>query len=304
MLEQMVHLGRWTLVLSGIAAMLASPSFAATFLGLDTATQDQIDRVGFEITAGNGTYTDSLDQLDFTANATNIDAAPTAPPGPSTTRLEIGGAPGGGTPGSVIVHTDLASENLAFLFNAGPGDDFFQYDATLVGRAGVDDITLTSAIGGGAPEQDGRTLITGEIIGTVAISITFSSLSGPFGTPAVTGSFSVNGGDDATFESIFGGTGDMADIFAALISSSPPTAALISDGFMFSTRDDGAGGSLLTACAAGITCTGAVTGQDDFTFAGNGEITPNNAAPFVPEPGTGLLVSLGLVGLAIRRRSA
>lgn len=42
-----------------------------------------------------------------------------------------------------------------------------------------------------------------------------------------------------------------------------------------------------------------LTLNEDFDFSGTGIITPSAAAPFVPEPGTLLLVGLGLAGLGV-----
>jgi hypothetical protein len=42
-----------------------------------------------------------------------------------------------------------------------------------------------------------------------------------------------------------------------------------------------------------------LTLNEDFDFSGTGVITPNAAAPFVPEPGTLLLVGFGLAGLGV-----
>ena len=42
--------------------------------------------------------------------------------------------------------------------------------------------------------------------------------------------------------------------------------------------------------------------NSDFTFSGSGILTPVSAAPFVPQPSTGLLVGLGILGLAVRAR--
>jgi hypothetical protein len=295
-------MGRRILVAATLATLATSPAEAASFLGLDTATGDEIDSIGFVIDPNSGTYFESSGQLDFTAKATNIDAHATIPVDTlPTTRHEISGSPGGGTNGAVDVNVDVDSETLSWAGAGAGGSNWFNYQATLEGRASDIDITLTSAVGGALPEQDGRTLITGEILGLMTIDVFFNDVTGLFGTLDVTGTFQVTGGDPV-FMSIFGNAGDLAKLFTDLISSIPDTSTLLADGHLFSTRDDGSEGSLLAACAAGVTCTGSVVGTQDFTFGGQGEIIPDSPSAFVPEPGTGLLLGLGLCGFAGLRR--
>lgn len=281
------------------ATLVASQAQAVTFLGLDSDDGHQIDNIGFLIQGdcgggsdGCGVFVDSTDELDIAAEAANIDATPTTPPGPVEVLTEISG-------GIIDVNLDITSETVQHF-----GGGFFEYQAIFSGRAGETDVSLFAPTGGPAPEQDGRLLISGEITTTAVFSIFFSPAGG-ITSLSFNGDFTVTGGD-ATFQDVFGDDGDLATIVGSVITSNPTTNALLADGYVFSDRDDGSGGNELTACAAafpgGGFCSGVVTGQTaDFDFEGNGEIIPDFSPAFVPEPGTAMLVGIGLVGLASRK---
>jgi hypothetical protein len=272
-----------------LGAVLLAPAAQADFLGLQTG--DLIDTMGYTITPGNGVFDDSADTLDVSAQADDI----------TTTGFEVLTEINGG---AIEVNLDLAGETLIFQ-GSFSGTYVYNYTATFTGRAGVDDITLSAPTGGPLPEQDGRLLISGEILTAVSVSISFDTL-GLLGTPTTTfgGTFAVTGGD-ATFQQAFGMMGDLADIIGITTTSSPGVATLLTDGFLFSQRDTDLGAGGCGSLGVGQECVGNVIGQGgSYTFGGNGEVVPQSPAPFVPEPTTFTMLGLGLVGWAAlgRRR--
>jgi hypothetical protein len=270
------------------ATLALAPGANADFLGLETG--DLIDTMGYTITPPGGSFVDSADTLDIDAFATDITT--TSP----EVLTEING-------GDIEVNLDLSGETLTFLGTAGPSF-VYSYVAQFTGRAGVDDIVLQSPTGGPNPEQDGRDLVIGEIISVATVSVAFDTL-GLLGPPTLTigGTFSVTGGD-ATFLQAFGNVGSLADIVGISSSSTPSLAVLLADGFLFSSRTTDLTGTGCGGQAPNTTCNGTVINQNgSFTFGGNGEIQPQNAAPFVPEPTTFSLVAFGLIaGAAAGRR--
>jgi hypothetical protein len=267
-------------LLVAAAFFLLAPAAQADFLGLQTG--DVIDTIGYTIPAAGGSFVDAADTLDIDAFADDI----------TTTFPEVLTEIGGG---DIEVNLDLSGETLTFLGPAGPSFAY-SYVATFTGRAGVDDITLRAPTGGPLPEQDGRDLITGEII-SASVTVTFDTL-GFLGPPSLTigGTFNVSGGD-ATFMSAFGGVGDLADIVGISSSTVPTVATLLADGFLFSNRSTDLTGTGCGGQTPGTTCAGTVIDQTgSFTFSGNGEVSPQTPAPFVPEPTTFTLLSFGLIG--------
>ncbi|MEE3330466.1 MAG: PEP-CTERM sorting domain-containing protein, partial [Myxococcota bacterium] len=281
---------RGLLCMSAVLALASSSTASASFLGLENG--DVIDRIGFTINSGGAVFTDTAaatgDSLAITASADDI----------TTTTPEVLTDI---NTGMIDITLSVDSETIVYL-GSGGGFDFFTYTAIFSGD-GVDPVKIYAPTGGPAPEQDGRLLVSGAFVTSPnpSLSITFST--NPFGTPTFTftGTFDVTGGD-STFLQAFGNTGELADVIAASTSSIPSLAGLMTDGHLFSQRDDGMGGNLLLSCAGGGTCTGTITGQQSWNASGTGEIRPQNAAPFVPEPGTFLMVSIGLIGLGLRNR--
>jgi hypothetical protein len=271
------------------AVLVLAPVAQADFLGLQTG--DVIDTIGYTITPPGGAFVDAADTLDIAAFATDI----------TTTSPEVLTELNGG---DIEVHLDLSSEALTFLGTAGPSF-VYSYVATFTGRAAVDDIVLRSPTGGPDPEQDGRDLVIGEILSVATVSVAFDTL-GILGPPTLTigGTFNVTSGD-ATFLSAFGMVGSLADIVGISSSSVPSVATLLADGFLFSSRTTNLTGTGCGGQSPNTPCNGVVVNQNgSFTFGGNGEIQPQNAAPFVPEPSTFSLISFGLLGWAAvgRRR--
>lgn len=277
---------RTLLSLSAALVFASSTTASATFLGLDTG--DLIQSVGFSIPGGGVSFTDTAATTGdvLTISAAADDVTTTTP----VVLTEISG-------GVIDITLAVDSETLTSF-----GFGFFQYDAVLSG-VGASPVNIYAPTGGPAAEQDGRLLASGDFSTspTSTLSVIFD-VNGGAPTFTVAGTFDVTGGD-ATFLQGFGMVGDLADILAVSSSSAPDLATLLADGHLFSERDDGAGGNLLTACAASITCSGAITGTQSWSGSGSGEIRPQSAAPFVPEPGTGILMSLGLLGLGVRARS-
>ena len=277
---------RYLLSLSVVLVLASSTTAGASFLGLTTG--DVIDTVGLTIDAGGAVFTDTAattgDSLAITATADDITT--TTP----SVLSEINS-------GAINILLSVDSESLTSL-----GFGFFQYDAVFSGN-GVNPVELYAPTGGPAAEQDGRLLVAGDFLTTPNSSLTVVFDSAGFVAPTFSffGTFDVTGGD-ATFLQAFGSVGNLADILAVSTSSIPDLATLLADGYLFSERDDGAGGNLLTACAATVTCSGAFTGTQSWNASGTGEIVPQLPSTFVPEPGTFLMVSLGLVGLGVRGR--
>lgn len=274
---------------AGLAAFAASPAGAVSFLGLDPG--DVIATIGFTIGNAQASFDDVNDTFDIDAEADDITTTAGSPGGPEVLQ-QIGG-------GLVRARFDLAAESLTY-FGAG----FFDYQATFTGRAGTNDVEIYSPATGNLPEQDGRLLVPGEFLSdNFVVSIFFTPFANFLPTFSIFGTFNVVAGGDATFKQAFGQTGGLADILGAAGESLPPTLALVSDGWLFSVRDTN-----ILACATqanGSACAGSILNDGgSFTVvSGTGEIVPQNPSPFVPEPGTGLLLGGGLLGLlAVARR--
>ncbi len=269
---------------AGLIGALAFGSPAqATYFGLDVG--DEIDTVGFTIDSPNGVFNDVTDELDIVAEADDITTTTAAVLG------EINGGP-------ITVGMDLASEQLVH-----DGFGFFTYTAAFTGRLGGADITLTAPVNASLPEAGGQLLMSGNFLVTnLALEIEFAPAFSIFGTPVFTGTFNVIGGDSA-FLDVFGSQGTLANVLASGTTSSPPTSALLADGFLFSVRDTN-----LAACAAQAANTlclaSIVANTGSFNFSGTGELEPLSAAPFVPEPSTALLLGFGMVGLLGAARRA
>jgi len=267
------------------ALLLAAPTAQAAFLGLDPG--DVIDTIGFTIGGGGASFDDSANTLDIIATADDVQT--TTP----ETLTEISG-------GQVAIYLEVVSETLTPVFGS-----LYSYQATLIGQASVSDhVTISAPTGGPAPEQDGRLLVSGDLASspTVTLSVPINIAGGGPGSFTATGTFDVTGGDPL-FAAAFGGLGSLADVLAASTSSVPSLATLFSDGYLFSQRDvvlgSGAG-----QCGGGGDCVGSITGTQDWSASGTGQIDPVSPAAFVPEPGTFFLLSSGLLGIAIQRRRA
>ena len=278
-------------VAAALATLGATTPAHAVFLGLEPG--DVIDRIGFSIGAGastGATFTDTAAATGdiLTINALANDITTEGPPAEVLTEIDGG---------IVDITLSVVGESLAYF-----GGTFFQYSATFNG-AGLNPVNIYAPTGGPAAEQDGRLLVSGDFstAPNSTLQVFFDSSGAIAPTFTFTGTFDVTGGD-ATFLQAFGSVGNLADVLAASSSSIPNLGVLLADGHLFSERDDGAGGSLLAACAAAITCSGAIVGTQSWTATGTGEIRPQNPSPFVPEPGTFALVCVGLAGLGATGR--
>jgi len=279
------------LALAAALVGVGSANAQAAFLGLEPG--DVIDSIGFSIGGGSSTGATFTDTAAATGDVLVINAA--ADDITTTTPEVLTGINGG----IIDITLSVAGESLSHF-----GGSFYFYTATFNG-VGLTPVQIYSPTGGPAPEQDGRLLVSGDFATapTSTLSVFFDASGSVAPTFTFTGTFDVTGGD-ATFLQAFGSVGNLADVLAASTSSIPNLATLLADGHLFSQRDDGAGGSLLAACAAAITCSGSIVGTQSWSATGTGEIRPQTPSPFVPEPGTFALVSLGIAGLgfASRRR--
>jgi hypothetical protein len=279
-----------------VSALVASPS-SAGFLGMDSG--DVIDSVGWTVASGGGVFTDNVgvgsDLYDVSGTATDITTT-AGSPGGATVLTEIGG-------GSVGLHLDLASESLIRV-TSNPFS-LYSYSATLTGRAGVNDITLTAPTGAGEGEN-GQDLMIGEVMGSVTIGVGFFVNAGtgallPTGMSfTATGIFEVTGGD-GTFLQVFGEYGDLADLILTSTSTLPSILTLMSDGHLMSNRSQ----DFLDCTVGGGNCSAAISDENaDFTFSATGAIEPQASQAFnpIPEPASGLLVTFGLVALGVARR--
>lgn len=279
------------LVAAALFLLLSAPAAQADFLGLETG--DVINTIGYTIPGLGGSFVDAADTLDVDGSLNDI----------TTTSPEVLGQIGGG---GLEVNLDLAGESLTFLGPSGP-TLVYSYTATFNGRAGVDDIVLTSPTSGGLPEQDGRDLVIGEFNSdTVDVTLTFDTVGFFPLTLTFGGTFDIVGGDP-TFLQAFGGlgmSGDLADIIGSSSATSPSITSLLADGHLFSDRTVDLSAAGCGGTTPGSACTGPVSGQTaSFTFSGTGEVIPQDAAPFVPEPTTATLMTFGLIGwLAASRR--
>ncbi len=291
-----VLLGIRSLSLAGAFVLCGGPARAVTYFGLEVG--ETIDTIGFSVASGGGAFADNFgvgsDVFDITATATEITT------GGGAVHTEINGGANATTKGRVDLHLDLASETLfQFALNT------FAYTATFLGRAGVNDVEMYApdvpASLGGAPEQSGQLLVAGEVSGSVSIQVVFDSGFGTTPSFTVNGTFSVLPvlGDQA-FKDVFGDTGDLADIISTSATTVPAITTLLADGHLFSVRNL----DITADCpAAPSPCTGTYANDNgDFTFSGTGNVSPQNASAFVPEPSTFFLLTGGLLGLAAMGR--
>lgn len=263
-------------------ALGAAPARAATFLGLETG--DEIDTIGFTIGTGGAVWNDTTNEFDITASLDDITTTT------AEVLLDIQG-------GDLDIRLDLDSESLLHVVG-----NLLSYTATFSGRAGVADVNFFSPTGGPAPEQDGRLLITGEILNLLTVQVSFDPTTNTVSQFTASGVFGVGVAGDAVFRQAFGNIGSLANVFATSQASTPSLPALLADGFLFSVRDTN-----IAACLASApfsACAASINGLQNFSASGNGEIVPQSAAAFVPEPGTFTLLGAGLVGLMAFARRA
>lgn len=132
----------------------------------------------------------------------------------------------------------------------------------------------------------GFTLLNADYVGQLTFSgiETIAAVNGE-----LTGDLNILASGDADFLSAFGTLGSLDANFSSFQSGGVSVGANLCN----LVKDDGLGGGTwpTTACGPGY-------GLDDFTVNANMTIIP----VAIPEPGTALLLGLGLAGVAILRR--
>lgn len=194
-----------------------------------------------------------------------------------------GGAFSTGSPGTIDVDGDIQSVTVNSVTTNTLGDVTFTIDFDLQSHGvfplgGNQVAAIVNLVGSSAITPDftvsdtSGVILEGNLAGVLSLAAFGVNVLNP-GNPSLDGSVGIviTGGDTSLVAALggLGGTGTL-DFAGGIFNFAPGLSTILGDLNLASSN---------------------------YTFSGSGIITPDNAAPFVPEPSTALLLGGGLIGL-------